>query len=322
MKKLLQKCLLLCLLVGFLLYLGGTAYRQTNAYRNLERRERTEEYRTMPDQIDIAVFGASHGQHDFQFFPEKSSPFNFSMSSQTPQYDAAQLRQYEDRLRPGAIVILTASYLSPFWTDTESQFQAKQARYYRILSPENIVDVNWAHFMLGRFSPLLTTDYSSILHAFYPGEDLIPVVEEQVGSRKLSPANIIAEQSRIRNDHLSAITPAFPEGNSVMLAAYEEILTRCSENCWKAVLVTPPYPDVYSSCFSADFYPVFYEKIRELSERYDVPYLDYSHDTAFVGNYSLFMDIDHLNLTGAEQFDRQFFADLPAALAAGAAYSS
>lgn len=140
MKKLLFKCALLALLVGAVLYGGGAAYKQTNAYRNLERTEETEKFYELPDQVDIAVVGPSHGRDAFHYPPEGMVLFNFSMSSQTPQYDLAMLRQFQDRIRPGGLIILTVSYLSPYWTDTEKQFQDKQPRYYRVLSPENIVD--------------------------------------------------------------------------------------------------------------------------------------------------------------------------------------
>ena len=42
MRKFLRNCTALLLAVAALLWLGGTAYRQTTAYRNLERTEETE----------------------------------------------------------------------------------------------------------------------------------------------------------------------------------------------------------------------------------------------------------------------------------------
>ena len=105
MRKFLRNCTALLLAVAALLWLGGTAYRQTTAYRNLERTEETEKYREMPERIAFAVFGPSHGRDAFQKEDYGEGFFNFSMSSQTPQYDWMQLREFQDRLAPGATVV-------------------------------------------------------------------------------------------------------------------------------------------------------------------------------------------------------------------------
>ena len=117
MKRFLVKCLLLALIVGGILHLGGLAYQRTTAYENLERNDNTQGFSRMPEQIDLAVLGPSHGMEDFLVFPEGRTAFNFALSSQTAQYDWMMLRQYGDRLADGAVVAMTVSYLSPFWND-------------------------------------------------------------------------------------------------------------------------------------------------------------------------------------------------------------
>ena len=178
MKRFLVKCLLLALIVGGILHLGGLAYQRTTAYENLERNDNTQGFSRMPEQIDLAVLGPSHGMEDFLVFPEGRTAFNFALSSQTAQYDWMMLRQYGDRLADGAVVVMTVSYLSPFWNDTPEQFQAKQERYYRVLDPWNIVDVDLAHWVLQRFSPLLVNAPAEIAAAFLDPEPLNPTLEE------------------------------------------------------------------------------------------------------------------------------------------------
>lgn len=313
MRKLLLKCVLLLVLTGSLLYAGGAAYRQTNTYRNLERTEETEKYHTMPDTIDIAVFGASHGRDAFRYPPDGSAFFNFSMSSQTPQYDLMQLREYQGLLQPGALVILTVSYPSLFWTDSEKTFFNKQPRYYRILSPENIIEVDLSQYWLQRFSPLLTEDLSSVAAAFLHDEELRPTADETAGYHQTSAEDMGPEQARILEDHWeNCISGAFPNVNPVMWDAFCEILSMCRNNGWQAVLVTPPYLSEYNACFSDEFYSVFYGQVHALAFEFDVPYLDYSHTPAYAAQYPLFRNIDHLNLNGAARFDGQFFADLQA----------
>lgn len=80
------------------------------------------------------------------------------------------LRQYGDRLADGAVVVMTVSYLSPFWNDTPEQFQAKQERYYRVLDPWNIVGVDLAHWVLQRFSPLVVPPYSEAYNQCFSEE--------------------------------------------------------------------------------------------------------------------------------------------------------
>lgn len=238
--------------------------------------------------------------------------FNFALSSQTPQYDAAVLREFQAQLRPGALVVLTVSYFSPYMTDTEAQFQAKQSRYYRILSPENIVDVNLGWYWLGRLCPLLILEPGDIASALkFPS--LTAPDDERDGHNRLSPEDIPGEQARIERSHWNIlITAVYPEVNPVMWDAYHEILELCREREWKAVLVTPPYLNVYNACFPGGFYENFLSRAEELSAAYGVPYLDYSHDPAFAECYDLYKDIDHLNLDGAAEFNKRFFADVQA----------
>lgn len=193
MKRLLLKCTLLVLLVGALLSVGGVAYKRANVYRNLERTEETEKFHALPDQVDIAVVGSSHGRDAFHYPPEGKVMFNFSMSSQTPQYDLAMLRQFQDHIRPGGLVILTVSYTSPYWTDTEDGFQSKQPRYYRVLSAKNIVDVDLGRYWLGRLSPLLTLEPKDLVSAFLVRPELIGTSDERSGHNQLSEEKIADE---------------------------------------------------------------------------------------------------------------------------------
>ena len=302
MRGFLRNCTALLLAVAALLWLGGTAYRQTTAYRNLERTEETEKYRDMPKGITLAVFGASHGRDAFQKGDYGEGFFNFSMSSQTPQYDLMQLREFSEHISPGATVVLTVSYLSPFWTDTEESFAAKQERYYRILSPRNIVDCDVGHWVLQRWSPLLTMECGSVISAFLQPEELRKDTNSLYGRQELTQEDLTDEQERVRKKHLSIIEPAMPDGNPVMLDAYREIFSLCKENGWNAVLVTPPYPAVYTECFPSEMLDRFDAIVEALSEESNVPWLNYAQDGEFTENFTYFKNIDHLNLAGAYAF--------------------
>ena len=287
---------------GFFKKCVCAVYRQTTAYRNLERTEETEKYRDMPKEITFAVFGASHGRDAFQKEDYVEGFFNFSMSSQTSQYDLMQLREFSKRIASGATVVLTVSYLSPFWTDTEESFAAKQERYYRILSPRNIVDCDVGHWVLQRWSPLLTMECGSVISAFLHPEELRKDTNSLYGRQELTQEVLTDEQERVRKNHLSAIEPAMPNGNPVMLDAYREIFSLCKENGWNAVLVTPPYPAVYTECFPSEVMDRFCAIMEVLSEENGVPWLNYAQDCEFTEKFAYFKNIDHLNLAGAYAF--------------------
>ena len=298
MRRFLRNCTALLLAVAALLWLGGAAYRQTTAYRNLERTEETEKYQDMPKEITFAAFGSSHGRNAFRAEDYGEGFFSFSMSSQTPQYDLMQLREFSKRIGSDATVVLTVSYFSPFCTDTEELFAAKQGRYYRILSPRNIVDCDEGRWLLERFSPVLTTESSTVLSAFlHPPEPLNATDESELTAEKVKE-----EQKRIRKNHVQPNIAALPNGNPVMLDAYREIFSLCEKNGWNAVLVTPPYPAVYTECFPSEMLDRFRAIVETLSEENGVPWLNYAQDGEFTENFAYFEDIDHLNSVGAHIF--------------------
>ena len=302
MKRYLRNCTALLLAVVSLLWLGGKVYKQTTTYRNLERTEETEKYQDIPKQVNFAVFGPSHGRDAFQAKDYGEGFFNFSMSSQTPQYDLMQLKEFGGCIIPGATVVLTVSYLSPFWTDLPSEFESKQPRYYRILSPQNIVACDKGYWTLERWSPLLTTDFADVLSAVFNP----PMLQEDdsilYGEKMLQQGDIESEQERIRRDHIENLNRGMPNGNPVMLDSIREMLMLCHEKGWNAVLVTPPYPRVYTECFSGEILERFHALNTELSEEFGISWLDYSQDAEFIDNLTYFKNIDHLNLSGAHAF--------------------
>lgn len=306
MRRFLLKAALLAFLVTAVLCVGSFVYTHTALYKNIDTADWTDTYSSMPPSIDIAVFGSSHGHFSFWGTQHDLSFFNFSLPAQTPQYDYLQMRQFQDHLHPGSLVVLTMSYMSPFWTESEADFAAKQYRYYRILSPENIVDVDPVRYALQRYLPLLMADPRKLIGSAFRTETLM----KDTVDRTFPLSEIPQEKARITDTHWQWILPAFPEGEPVMMDAFRQMLTMCRDNGWTAVLMTPPYLAEYSDCFPEEFYPAFYGLVDDLCQEYGVPYLDYSHDPAYTGRYELFRDLDHLNLAGAEVFNARFFQDI------------
>ena len=314
MKKLFGGCLALLLAVGLLLYAGGAAYKQTNDYRDLERKDDTEKFHDMPETIDVAVFGASHGREDFKFAPEGASQFNFSLSLQTPDYDLRLMREYQDRIRPGALVILAISPIFPFYVQPEETFAEQQSRYYRICSPENIIDVDLGLWLRTRFSPLLTEDFAQIVSAFTQEAELVGTIDERSGHDQITPEVAAGRKPRVFDLQI-AYVQGFPEANATAMESYRAMLDMCREKRWRAVLAMPPYLKEYTDCFTEfapDYFDVMTAEFDALARDYGTVYLDYSREPAYDGRYDFYRDMSHMNLAGAEVFDTQFYQDLRA----------
>ena len=324
MKRFLMKCLALFLSAALCVYLLGIAYQGTTDYRNHRLADETERFLHLPRQADIAVVGSSHGMLGFLYPPEDAVLLNLCMSAQIPQYDLRMLREYGDHLAPGAVVLVTVSYITPFWTEEEGNFLWKQGRYYDVLSAPNVIDGDWIKWTLGSFSPVLTTDIGTIARSFLRPSEPAPTQNEASGYRTFDPETVSQGQDQARTNHISLIAPTFPECNPEAMGALEDILALCRERGWQAVLVTPPHLTAYNEVFSQwseAFYPRFYHYVDQLREEYGVPYLDYSHDPDFGERYDLYKDIDHLNLDGARLLDEKLYADLKAALGEGFPFS-
>lgn len=312
MKRFLSKCLLLGLILLLVLAAAGQVYKGTTAYRNTEITEDTVKYHYVPEEVDFAVFGPSHGRDAFPFYEAYEHAFNFALSSQTPAYDYLVMRQFQDRIQPGATVVITVSYLSPYWYESQEEFQDKQERYYRFLSPWNIQDVDIPHWLLQRISPLLTTSVESTVAAFLHPPALADDPNAAAGTHQIQQSDIASEQERIAQDHVAVVERGYPTVNPVMWEAFENMLTLCEEKGWNAILLTPPYLADYTACFPEGFYEEFCRQVESLSDQYDVAWLNYSRDEDFAHAYAYFKNIDHLNYAGAEVFEEKFRNDLAA----------
>lgn len=304
MKKLAGKCLCMAAALAVLLYLLGVVYRVSGAEQRMWTEDGTENFHPVPGNIDVAVFGASHAKHGVRSGPEGHTFFNFALDSQTPQYDLAMMHQYGDHIKENAVVILTVSYTTPYLIESESSFQEKQGRYYRLLDPENIIDVNLAQYYLMKLFPVLGVEPASLISK-------IVVPMKYTEEATFDKSQVIKQQESIRQRHLAGIESIFPK--TVTLGTYAEILSLCAEKNWKAVLVTTPYNVYYNDCFPSDFYPAFHDTVNDFAREHGVPYFDYSHEEEFATSMELYHDIDHLNAAGAAEFETRLYADLQAA---------
>lgn len=308
MKKFLVRMLLLVLAVGLATGAINALYihNDVNAGTMGSWKNDDAYIGEVPTGIQVCNFGSSHAYYGFNYeaFDENLVCFNFALPSQSLSYDARILRNYADRLAPGATVLIAVSYNSFFGgKETDSaDFYAKNKRYYHFLSPENIkeYDADTAFFV--KYLPSLTVNSVKLANTLL-GRHLVPVFWQGTTS-----AEAAAKHAQKRYmDHIAANVG--PKGERIVnreeIQAVTDMILLCREYGARPVLVTMPYLVEYPAAVrehDAAFFDDFEEIMEEIIRETGVTWLDHQDDTRFSNRYDWFFNSDHLNREGAAVF--------------------
>lgn len=308
MKKFVLKLCIFTFIIILLLFAINTGYTNTNSYYNLLVSREVARFEYIPDTISIANLGSSHGLYGFNYDEiNVDSCFNFSMCSQDFVYDYNMLDYYQERFESGAIVFLPISYFSLYGANIEkaANFENSNLRYYHILDYKHIFNADLEYYIKNRYSPILLTDYTLLYNSI-----ITDVETDSPWPNRTSNAGDIKnleERAVVAHDrHYKADDPTI---NGQKSDALEDILNYCAEKNLQAVIVTTPYLECYTSLFSDEFLKNFNDDVKYYSDKYNVPYLDYSHDEQFSNNLELFYDPDHLNVYGGRAFTSTILND-------------
>lgn len=264
-------------------------------------------YKQMPDNIQVCNLGSSHGRRGFDYsgHPDIVS-FNFAFTAQSLTYDYRILYNYQDHLAPGCVVYIPVSYFSFFGkSETElADFMSKNERYYHILPRELIREYD-----------LLSYFCTVVFPAVGAGTDMFKVFLGGNGEPEQDITLITADTIDLENAARSAyrrhLVDDRQDENGDLLLLEDEvqslyaIIELCKEIGARPVLVTTPYLAEYTDLVlenQPEFLPYFYSLVQKVSEDTQTPYWDYAFDQRFQHDYSLFMDSDHLNKSGALSF--------------------
>lgn len=102
------------------------------------------------------------------------------------------------------------------------------------------------------------------------------------------------------------VTWIFFRAASIQDALYS-ILRRCKQKNWKPILIsTPLLPEYWKEAQNqgSEHLKVFYSIVNQAATEMNIPYYDYSTDERFANRYDLFMNTDHLNRYGADEFEK------------------
>lgn len=299
MKKFLLKIVCFCMILLILIGILNLHYINTRPPDYLDK------YNNIKTEIEIANVGSSHGLWGFCYekLEEHYNCFNFAMESQSLSYDYQLLEQYKEHLENGGILFVTLSYFSFFWDEEkQSDFEAKNTRYYRILKSEYIKNYSFMNDICYHYFPVLGSQEGilKILTRKSQGKNIGLENWERTAEELDVWKNAAAAVERHITSNRNSAGELMRNPNEV--AALYKIINLCEEKNLRVILITTPYLQEYNEQVPADCLENFHAIIREIQRETSVEYYNYANDIRFTDDYQLFMNSDHLNKKGAMKF--------------------
>ena len=304
MQKIFLKIIILFLLVFSSLTVFNLLYTRTNYWKNTVTNA-ISKFKNVPEGIQLANVGSSHGVHSFDYNDVPCQSFNFALGAQLYLYDYAILRQYADRFSKNAILLIPISYFQI--NLLKNDFSDQRARYYHFLDKEYMDFYSISEKMSLTFYPVLS---AGITLKFI-------IKDEQSTLKFLTEPELMSDGIAKHRNFTIGGNVGFDAGedgffhNKLLIS---QIIEFCYDHDIRPVLVTTPITSVLNDIFKEKtpaFFDNFYRFTRELQEAYpSLLYFDYSHDPRFENDFSLFRDSDHLNIDGAKKFTAVVISDL------------
>jgi hypothetical protein len=266
-------------------------------------------FKNVPEHIQIANVGSSHGECGFDYSNVSYQGFNFGLSSQLYLYDYLILKQYINKFDKNAILLIPISYFQI--TRIKTDFKNQRARYYRFLAKEFMDFYSIKEKILFTYIPVLSA--GNTFKFIIKDQPIVP--ENKIESDLIEYCNKKHRQWTT-NDEVDNVFEAGEKGFSDNTFILRQIVEFCYANEIQPVLITTPITSILNKIYaekSPGFFDTFYRFTRELQEAYPgLPYFDYSHDSRFEYDFLLFRDGDHLNTAGAQKFTSIVISDLQA----------
>ncbi|MBA2845990.1 hypothetical protein HNP88_000174 [Methanococcus maripaludis] len=303
MDKLVKKSVVFGLGFMILLYSLNGMYISTNEYKSLND---VYKFKNVPYNLELVNFGTSHGQKGIYYGENNTHAFNYALSSQIFYYDYALLTQYGDHLKNGCIVIIPVSYLSLYQNYSVS-IPEQEPRYYGILDPKYL-SFTYGEYVRYQIFPVLSSG-PNIRYILNDKESYSQEWEfDTKGSNEQEIHHDI--DTRTKYHFIDKTSGDLKPYNNQSEYYLEKMVGYCNQNDYIPVLVTTPVTDDYRNAVPMEVINEFYPLINNLSRKYNVTYLDYSYCTNISSNYSLYLDSDHLDLTGRKKFTKLLVSDL------------
>lgn len=320
MIRFLRNLLLFTVLCALTLMLLSEAYMPTQFTRYCMSKEDVYRYRSMPERIDIAVFGNSHSNLGFRYGPiDERTLFRFSYDAQPLRPNKKLYDGYCDRLADNALVLINLSFFSLEEGDSE-KYDTSFLRHYCIILPFSklpTAQTKWYRlFRAVDFDTRNVIAYAC--EAFGVTLPFMAAIEpETTFTGTLEPAAPDAEVPAGDTPDASSAAVELTQANLSTIALLRDWIADCQSHGFRPVLFTTPYYKSYMGTQSPGLVKKTRRTMAALASEYSVPYLDYSEDPRFADAADRFFDKDHLNQAGSEAFTRIILADADAFYAEG-----
>jgi hypothetical protein len=282
-----------------LIFMAGFLFYRTNIPSSISKRiQKTEE------KLEIINLGTSHGSN-FDYRDCALNGLRINKAANTVYYD---LQNYlylnnQNYLSEDALIIIPVSYFAFGLDENRSDRYPNKSfvnEYYYYLPTDQIFS-----FSMDKKVRL------TILNIQDNFQDLIESEEVQIKKKK-KPINIT--DSTLNSQAISRVKHHRKLGEFSSQKSYRYLETLIEEiisNNHTPILVATPYHYSYNENFGKDWLNIHYFSImKDLSVKYNITYLDYSHDERLVCETNYFANSDHLNPEGRKVFSSILFNDL------------
>ena len=321
MKRFIKKVAVFGLILSVLLGSLNLAYVNTEYYKNLNDMRK---YKSVPEHIDVANFGASHSACAFNWYGYTDfDGMNMALGSQTVVYDEALFDYYFDHLDENSTVILEVMFKSLYEQEPdEPPYGSSITRYYQVLSKDYIRQWRLEDALQYQYIPVLGNRQNAVRRIWdeLPFNHVVQESELQTQQKTEDgltgePTQVLTgweEEDMIKEGNRRAgvfMELSGDQEHGEQYDAFIRIIEKCKANDIDVILVTAPTLPCFYTGFSPEFMDKFYADMKEICEKYDVMYINYTGDGRFLKDYRLYSDTDHLNGYGSRFFTEKFLED-------------
>jgi len=302
MKRLLKKIVILTGLVICTILFLNFQYTETDFFQN---KDGIGKFFHVPYELEMVNLGTSYGEFGFDYSVIPVKGFNLAMEAQHPYYDLSILIHFQSHLLPGAVVLIPISFYSLGLGTGEGDyvFQTRNHRYYRFLEPDQILDFHTWEFLKYKIFPVFFSN-GNLARIIWDG---VPEGKLYLGENQFLPSEMEKRGWERVESLLSLTDESHFEENA---AIFREIVKLCKASGFQPVFIATPVTTWFFNALPPDILENSDQLIHSLSVELNVPYLDYSQDPDFYEEMDLFLDTDHLNLTGRKLFTQKVFHEL------------
>ncbi|MGL5258473.1 MAG: D-alanyl-lipoteichoic acid biosynthesis protein DltD [Lachnospiraceae bacterium] len=313
MKKFLRKIGIVGTILATLLFLLNGLYINTEYYKTLNGMDR---FRTIPEKVQVANFGASHSMGGFVWSGNEFVGWNMANGGQSLVYDEALFQTYLESFDENAVIIIDVMFHSLYGSEErEKPYDSGITRYYGIVDREYMYHWNFMDAICYDYIPVIGNRQEALQQILnqWNLSNIQSHAKEKMATKEetidlIIPGWTVEEMQ----EHGKKRATSAMNNEQVLGVEYDALVRMiqlCKEKNFQVILTTVPTLPEYYESFSKEYKERFYKDMETISKEYNVPYIDYTGDERLLGDYSWYLDTDHLNGVGGSEFTKIFLED-------------